>query len=103
MNKWHVVTEPVGRNPGLRSKALEKVGRARKTGAKAEKTHDNIGGIVVYLQKGHIKEEVTRVGWVRATSENPNVSFRDKLREVMELAEESVAVLNRNNPDGELV
>jgi len=100
--RWVVVAEPVGANP-----QLEKTGtRKRRTGeSKEAKERDNVGGVVVYVQRtnGNQREEVARVGFVRKTSENPKVSFKDQLDEIMAIASTTVETLNKLNPDGELV
>lgn len=101
--KWTVVAEPVGDNPGGRPVA--KGARDRKTGTKDDKDakKDNVGGIVFYVAKGHVKEEVARVGFVRKTTENPKDKFDDKVDEIVGVAKKTCDTLNDLDPDGDLV
>ena len=101
--EWKVVTEPIGANPALKPEAAQKRGRKRLTGSKEEQDKDNVGGIIVSVQKGGQKHEVARVGFVRATSENPNDSFDDKLDEVIAIAQKSADELNTHTVDGDLL
>jgi hypothetical protein len=99
-DKWEVVAEPVGANPGVKASAKS---RARKTGSDDDKDKkDNVGGVVVFVARGGKKEEVARVGFVRETSENPKVPFKKKLDEVLDVAHQTADTLNDLVPDGDL-
>lgn len=102
MDEWNVVAEPVGANPGLKPAAAKRLGRTRaeKDDAKADKA--NVGGVIIYLTNGRIKEEVTRVGFIRKESANPKDGFKKKLDEMVQVAREAADTLNGLNPDGPL-
>lgn len=99
---WRVVAEPVGENPGLKPDAQKRLGRKAAKEADPVKDKANVGGIVIYLAKGGVKEEVTRVGFIRSTSENPRAKFKDKLDEMVEISRQACEVLNKLTPDGPL-
>jgi len=98
--QWEVVAEPVGKNAEL--KPGKGKGRKRLTGAKDDADKDNVGGIVVYVALGARREEVSRVGFIRAASENPDVSFKDKLDEIIGVAEKTRDELNKLTQNGDL-
>lgn len=100
-DKWVVVAEPVGANPQVRPDAA-KGGRKRATAKADDKDKDNVGGVVVYVALGRRKEEVTRVGYIRENSENPDVEFDKKLDEVVQVAQKTCDTLNELTPDGPL-
>lgn len=81
---WRVVCEPVGTNPGLLKKAASEAGLA-----------ENTGGMVIYLVNADgVKEEVSRVAYVRRNAKNPKNSFDKQLDIEMEKAEKSIEILN---------
>ena len=103
---WQVVAEPVGANPGFKPKTAKGAtkGRKRTTAADAEeKQKDNIGGVVLYLQRGTRREEFSRVGWLRPASENPKATFEEKFAEQRDNAQYVADELNKLQPDGELL
>lgn len=100
--KWQVVAEPLGANPQLKPTLLKGKARERKTGEEADKSKDNVGGIVVYVALGSRREEVARVGFIRKNTENPKTAFSTKLKEIMALAHQTCDTLNGLTPDGEL-
>lgn len=103
---WIVSAEPVGNNPALKPEAAKRLGRKRLTGKKDDKDYDNVGGVIVYVERtrgNRTKEEVARVGWVREASENPKVAFKQQLDNVLQDARDTVDALNKLQPDGELL
>lgn len=110
--RWYVVAEPLGANPALKPKAAKggkAAGRTRATGAAADKDKDNVGGVVVKLVQGGggyaTPQEVGRVGFIRATSENPKDSFDSKLDEIVAVAKKSADTMNKlaEKASGELL
>lgn len=100
---WIVSAEPVGDNPALKAGTE---GRERSTGPADEGGYDNVGGVVVYVERTNgrrTKEEVARVGFVRASSENPSVAFKTQLDEVIQVARDTADTLNTLQPDGQLL
>jgi len=104
---WRVTAEPVGANPALKPEAAKRVGRKRLTAKpEGDDEGDNVGGVVVYVERtrgNRSREEVARVGFVRSTSENPDVPFDVKLDEVLDTARQTAERLNALDPDGGLV
>lgn len=93
--KWTVVTEPKGENPGLVTKALARAGAPPKG--------ENISGLVIYLSNGSVKQEVSRVAYIRRpeTCRNPNVPYADQLRIELAKARETCNVLNEKATEAE--
>lgn len=78
---WKVVMRPEGRNPALDPDAEE--------GSQGR----NEGGLVIYLENAGVREEVSRVAFVRAHSTHPDLSFRDALAQEMDTAQAAVTAL----------
>lgn len=86
---WKIVTEPKGKNPGVLKKA------AGEAGVLGNDTADNIGGIIIYLVgEDGVKEELSRVAFVRRNSKNPDTPFKDQLRIEVEKAHAACEELN---------
>lgn len=103
---WIVSAKPEGSNPELKPDAAKRAGRKRLTGKKDDKDYDNVGGVIVYVERtrgSYSKEEVARVGWVREASENPDVPFKQQLDKVLQDARDTVDVLNKLQPEGDLL
>lgn len=103
---WIVSAEPVGENPALKPEAAKRMGRKRLTGKKDDQDYDNVGGVIVYVERtrgNRTKEEVARVGWVREASENPDTSFKQQLDKVLQDARDTVDALNKLQPNGLLL
>ena len=78
---WKVVLEPRDENPD------------EETGGQ------NVGGIVIFLDDGSDKREVSRVAYVRRNSKNPRVSFKKQLAAEVEKAQISADQLNGADAD----
>lgn len=85
--KWQVVMEPHGNNPGFIKRAAAEAGIT-------DANPENTGGIIIYIQNGTEKHEVSRVAFVRRASKNPDMSFKKQLRHEKEKADAAVAALN---------
>lgn len=70
--EWKVEIEPEGKNDGV-----------------------NEGGLVIYLNNGSKREEVSAVGWVRRNTGNPDVEFEPQLKK--EYAKAQVAARTMND------
>lgn len=79
---WKVVMRPEGRNPALDPDAEE--------GSQGR----NEGGLVIYLENGGVREEVSRVAFVRANSTHPDMDFKTALAGEIETAQTAVTALN---------
>lgn len=54
----------------------------------------SVGGMVIYVTDGSVKHEVSRVGFNREFSANPNRSFQETLNEELEKAREAARIIN---------
>jgi len=78
---WKVVMRPEGNNPAPDPDAEE--------GSQGR----NEGGMVIYLENAGVREEVSRVAFVRENSTHPDVSFTDALQAEMNTAHAAVDAL----------
>lgn len=85
MSRWKVVLEPRDENP------------SEETGGQ------NVGGIVIFLDDGNDKHEVSRVAYVRRNSKNSRVSFKKQLAMEVEKAQISAEELNRSVSERERI
>lgn len=69
---WKIVAEPKGGN----------------------EHESNTGGIVVYMVNGMIRQEVSRVAFVRREAKNPDVTFADQLRTEVAKAKTAIEMVN---------
>jgi hypothetical protein len=81
---WRVVAEPEGNNPGLLDKAK----------AALSNQEGNTGGMIIYVTNGTLKEEVSRVGFVRRNTKNPKTSFENQLRKELDKARTAATSIN---------
>jgi len=99
MTKWKVVCEPEGRNAHLPPEELPQ-GHPSAGTQVGQVQGRNSGGMVVFVAKGSAKQEVERVAFSRANSKNPEITFSEQLKSVLDRARESVKVLNESVSDG---
>jgi hypothetical protein len=55
---------------------------------------DGTGGVVVYLMRETTLVEVSRVGFVRSQTADPDTAFQEKLVEVVDRAQEAADTIN---------
>lgn len=55
----------------------------------------NEGGVVLYVQSGSYgRQEVSRVGWIRRNTKNPDVSFEAQLKAEVAKAKQAISEMN---------
>lgn len=60
---------------------------------RAEADYEGVTGLVVIITDGEVERAVGHVGFVRQTSQNPDVTFQDQLQVVLDRADEAVTTL----------
>lgn len=60
----------------------------------ANENDQNKGGIIVYMVNGHVRQEVSRVAFIRRESKNPDIAFADQLRTEVAKAKTAIAMVN---------
>lgn len=83
IERWQIACKPEGKNPGPAPDDAEEGDQGT-----------NMGGMIVYLVgPSGGRQELGRVGFVRANTSNPDQTFGDVLREFVETAREAVKMI----------
>lgn len=83
--KWKVTAEPHGDNPGTVAEGDEP---------------ENMSGLIIYIENDDgWRAEVSRVGYIRRATKNPDTSFQAQLDKEMSRAHQAVNALNALEPN----
>lgn len=80
---WKIIAEPQGKNPADDPKKAD------------GEQGDNEGAMVVYLAgPGFGRQEVSRVGFIRRNTANPEVPFEEQFRAEVDKAQAALRIVN---------